>query len=87
MHQIVQLIDSCRFVVGREPQAVTGVAGWGDLPAPAGYRMLSLAFPPPDGSPFATVAQISCGRYLPATWHEAISFRPPAELQVAARTA
>jgi predicted dehydrogenase len=82
MHHVVQLIDCCRFVVGREPASVIGVAGWEDCAAPAGYRMLSLSFPPPDDSPFPTVAQISCGRYLPATWHEAITFRPPAELQV-----
>ena len=28
-------------------------------------------------------AQISCGQYMPARWPEAISFRPPAALQIA----
>lgn len=27
-------------------------------------------------------AQISCGNYIPAAWHEAIGFRPPAGMQV-----
>jgi predicted dehydrogenase len=29
------------------------------------------------------VAQISCGRYMPGAWQEAVAFRPPAALQVA----
>ena len=28
------------------------------------------------------IAQISCGRYMPGVWPEAVSFRPPAALQV-----
>ena len=28
------------------------------------------------------MAQISCGRYMPTSWPEAVSFRPPAALQV-----
>ena len=30
----------------------------------------------------APSAQISCGRYMPASWPEAVAFRPPAALQV-----
>jgi len=28
------------------------------------------------------MAQISCGRYMPSSWPEAVAFRPPAALQV-----
>src|SRR5690606_36618193 len=31
----------------------------------------------------SALAQISCGNYMAASWTEAISFRPPAALQVA----
>ena len=44
--------------------------------------MMSLEFSGPD-SPFSgPVAQISCGRYVPAHWQEAITYRPLAALQV-----
>ncbi len=28
------------------------------------------------------IAQISCGSYIPPSWHEATNYRPPAALQV-----
>ena len=46
------------------------------------YQMMSLEFAGAD-SPFGgPVAQISCGRYVPAHWQEAINYRPLAALQV-----
>ncbi len=36
----------------------------------------------PDEPPFSTLAQISCGAYMPAAWAEAITFAPPAAVQV-----
>jgi len=80
---LVELVDWCRYVVDREATAVTGVMhpsickrGEED------YQMMSLDFsgsgPPGSG----TVAQISCGRYVPAQWQEAITYRPLAALQV-----
>ncbi len=47
------------------------------------YQMMSLDFSSP-GRPLGTgaLAQISCSRYLRSNWPEAVSFRPPAELQV-----
>ncbi len=49
--------------------------------APSEYRCLTLQFPATEEHPPAT-AQISCGSYIPATWHEAVSFRPPAAMQI-----
>ena len=43
--------------------------------------MLSLNYGV-EGTTDGALAQISCGRYLPETWHEALTFRPPAALQV-----
>jgi len=47
------------------------------------YQMMSLDFSPLDSPGTGATAQISCGRYITATWREAITFRPPAALQVA----
>ncbi len=79
---LIELVDWCRYVVGTEPTSVTGVR-YG--PSPTGdeglYRMLSLDFAQA-GSRMGPIAQISSGYYLPAAWTEAITFRPPAALQV-----
>jgi predicted dehydrogenase len=48
----------------------------------ADYQMMSLDFSPPGSVGKGPLAQISCSRYLRSSWPEAISFRPPAELQV-----
>jgi hypothetical protein len=46
--------------------------------------MMRLDFALPGGGPGSGVtAQISSGRYMPADWHEAVTYRPPAALQVA----
>jgi predicted dehydrogenase len=81
---LVELIDWCRYVVGQEPSSVMGVehssARGGGKPD---YQMMSLDFSPASAVLTGALAQISCGRYMPAKWPEAITFRPPAALQVA----
>jgi len=81
---VIELVDWCRYVVGSEPTYVFGVvhaaqegAGRSD------YRMMSVDFSEAGAPGTGALAQISCGEYMPANWHEAISFRPPAGLQVA----
>jgi predicted dehydrogenase len=81
--ELVQLVDWCLFVVGSTPGAVQGVA---HRVHPEGsefdYEMMSLDFSA-DGTPGSgAIAQISCGRYVSQIWPEALSFRPPAALQV-----
>lgn len=83
VRELVELVDWCRYVVGGEPARVTGLmhASLTD-PGEEDYQMMSLDFSaagPPASGP---VAQISCGRYIPADWQEAIGYRPLAELQV-----
>jgi predicted dehydrogenase len=46
------------------------------------YDMLSLDFSPPLSVGSGPLAQISYSRYMRSNWPEAVSFRPPAELQV-----
>jgi predicted dehydrogenase len=46
------------------------------------YEMMNLDFSGPGQLGVGPTAQISCGRYMPAAWPEAVSFRPPAALQV-----
>lgn len=75
--QLVEIVDWCRYVVGREPTHVTA-----NYTGPVGnevYRHLNIRF---GDSPEATAAQVSCGQYVPPTWHEAIGFRPSADMQI-----
>ncbi len=79
---LIELIDWCRYVVGRDPVSVLGVCYEPDDFARSGrYHSLSLDFNETD-SARGPLAQISCGHYLPASWAEATTFRPPAALQV-----
>jgi predicted dehydrogenase len=86
IRDLVELVDWCRYVVDRDPTAVTGLvhsSGTGSDEEPEeDYHMMSLDFS--DDSPPGTgpLAQISCGRYIPADWHEAITYRPLAAMQV-----
>lgn len=79
---LIELVDWCRYVVGSDPSSVMGVCYGPSESAQEGqYRMMSLDFCP-DGGAMGPVAQISSGYYLPAAWTEAITFRPPAAMQV-----
>jgi predicted dehydrogenase len=83
MHQeLVELVDWCRYVVGQEPRWVTGVRHTGGSDFGPEYQMMSLDFSVGSEPGFGAIAQISCGRYFPANWREAISYRPLAALQV-----
>ncbi len=78
--ELVGLIDWCRYVVGREPTTVSSIChGNPDCPD---YWAITLEFPSVSPSAAPVVAQISCGLYVPASWHEAISFRPPSAMQI-----
>lgn len=81
--ELVELVDWCSYVVGTAPSWVTGMMHTaGEEACKEDYRMMSLDFS--EGGPPGTgpIAQISCGRYFPARWHEAIGYRPLANLQV-----
>ncbi len=80
---LVELVDWCRYVVDRDARRVFGVmhASRSD-PGQEDYQMMSLDFSPPETPADGPVAQISCGRYIPADWQEAITYRPLAGLQV-----
>ncbi len=85
--ELVELIDWCSFVVGRPIRSVqanqhlSGVEGSQDGLSPD-YLALSLDLSAEDRRCATTLAQISCGTYIPSSWHEASNFRTPAELQV-----
>jgi predicted dehydrogenase len=82
LKELIELVDWCRYVVGSEPRWVTGIGhARGDCPE-WDYQMMSLDFSEEPGQGRGPTAQISCGRYFPADWHEAITYRPLAALQV-----
>lgn len=81
IRDLVELVDWCCYVVGWPPTMVTGVIhrrGRQD----EDYQMMSLDFSDPKAPGTGPVAQVSCGRYIPAPWQEAIGYRPLAALQV-----
>ncbi|QDU96461.1 Gfo/Idh/MocA family protein [Lignipirellula cremea] len=79
--ELMELADWCRYVVDQEPTSVMGVEHDTDG-NDKDYQMLSLDFSPEDRPGRGPLAQISCGRYLPRSWRDAISFRAPSALQV-----
>lgn len=84
MREMLEAVDWCSFVAGRRPSSVTGVSHR-VTPEASGddYHMMSLDFSTGVRPGAEIVAQISCGRYIPREWPEAITFRPPAGMQVA----
>lgn len=81
---LMELVDWCRYVAGVEPTSVVAVRHAG-IPGSSGddYRMMSLDFSTTGRPGDGILAQVSCGYYMPRTWEEAVTFRPPAALQVA----
>lgn len=83
VNDLVELVDWCRYVAGQEASHVTGLMHAGRSGhLPEDYQMLSLDFSGKEGPGSGPVAQISCGRYIPSQWQEAITYRPLAALQV-----
>ncbi len=82
---LVELVDWCRYVVGREPTSVMGLMhNASPDSADEDYRMMSLDFTSSGKHAGNEImAQISSGYYMPGNWEEAVSFRPPPALQVA----
>ncbi len=79
---LIELVDWCRYVMGKDPSSVVSVRYGPDIAeTDSHYRMMSLDFSNGQAAS-GPMAQISCGHYMPAEWTEAISFRPPAGLQV-----
>jgi len=83
-HDLVELVDWCRYVSGHDPTSVLGLSHKAMAnPDEIDYEMMSLDFSGPSGPGTRITAQISSGRYMPACWPEAVAYRPPAALQVA----
>lgn len=83
LREMIEQVDWCRYVADMEPTSVVGIEhGTLDTTDGDDYRMLSMDFSPPGKLGEGPIAQISCGRYMPTQWPEAVTFRPPAALQV-----
>ena len=86
--ELAELIDWCCFAVGCEPSWVTSTAhaaaptspGISGLPD---YQNITIDFSNHESPGTGPMAQISCSRYIPACWSEALGYRPRAAMQVA----
>ncbi len=77
---MMEQIDWCRYIVGEDPISVMSAS----LNATSGntfYQMVSLEFPT-NSLGVNPVAQLSLGHYIPAKWHDALSYRRPASIQI-----
>jgi len=82
--QLVELVDWCCYVVDRRPRWVTG---WlhrtgSSRQSAEDYQVIGLDFSQTSRPGTGTLAQISCGTYIPGHWEEAVGYRPPAALEV-----
>ncbi len=93
--ELIELVDWCRYLVAKEPTSVTGLihaAPVNKSDSHKGvrngeadendYQAISLDFSDPDRPGTGPLAEISCNRYFPDEWHEAIHYRTPAALQI-----
>lgn len=81
--ELMELVDWCTYIVSDPPtwvQAVQHMPSTSE--ATSDYQVLSLGFSDASSPHPPILAQISCGAYMPAAWHEAIAYRPPAAIQV-----
>lgn len=81
---LMELVDWCGYVAGTPPTSVVAVRH-ADAEAEGldDYQMMSLDYSTGGTTGTGCLAQISCGYYMPQQWEEAVTFRPPAALQVA----
>ncbi len=83
LRSLIELVDWCCYVVDQPPSWVTGVMHPSGCAAEnEDYQMMSLDFSDAESPGSGPIAQISCGRYIPGRWEEAIAYRPLAGLQV-----
>jgi predicted dehydrogenase len=88
MRNFMELVDWCRYIVGKEPETVGGIChshvndSHHQHHRVSEYQMVSLQFPGDDHVCNNVTAQISIGHYIPPTWPDALSYRRPASLQV-----
>jgi predicted dehydrogenase len=83
LREMMEQVDWCRYVVGCDPTSVLGLTHrCSETSDGEDYQMLNLDFSDQGKLGFGSTAQISCGRYMPSAWPEAVAFRPPAALQV-----
>ncbi len=87
--ELIELVDWCRYLVAQNPTSVTGLMhacpdqASADFPEEGNdYQAITLDFSEPEKPGTGPLAQISCSRYFPAPWQEAINYRPTAALQI-----
>ena len=81
---LIEMIDWCCYVIDRPPSSVVSVRhAASEQQAANDYQMMSLDYSAGGTTGTGCLAQISCGYYMPQHWEEAVTFRPPAALQVA----
>lgn len=87
--RLIEMVDWCRYVAGREPSRVQSLTHPGvNKAATNDYSLVTLDFASQGTASGAAettqpvMAQIACGGYVPASWTEAAGFRRPADLQV-----
>jgi len=82
LENLIEMVDWCSYVVDRDPTSVVGMAHTQGGETGPDYEMMSLDYSDQGQLSTGPAAQLSCGRYIADRWPEAVTFRPPAALQV-----
>lgn len=83
LKNLVEMVDLCTYIIGRDPTSTVGMVHAPPREdGPNDYEMMSLDYSKGGAVGSGPSAQLSCGRYITDQWPEAVTFRPPAALQV-----
>ncbi len=79
---LMELVDWCCYLVGRDPAAVTSTIHQPTVNGQASYYQTANLHFADFESNLSANAQLSVGYYIPRAWQEALSFRRPASIQI-----
>jgi len=82
LHDLVELIDWCRFVIESEPSSVFATSHQMPGRQQKDYFSVTLDCSPAGEAGTGPLAVIGCGDYVPKSLRESLAYRRPADLKV-----
>jgi len=82
IHDLVELVDWCRFVIEPEPSSVIATAHQMPGGQHKDYLSVTLDCSPEGETGTGPLAVIGCGDYVPKSLQESLAYRRPADLKV-----
>ncbi len=82
LHDLVELVDWCRFVVGEEPSSVMATGHQATASPATDYLSVTLDYSAEGETGTGPLAVIGCGDYISPSLQESLAYRRPADLKV-----